>query len=114
MKLIVMTTVLTLAASTAMAEDTYLVSSEIIHKDQVLGAPTMLVPANNTASMEAGDSYKLSFIIKPNDQKSVLISTNLDVAGDSYSPALLVNIGEQASIAMDDTKLSMTVTRHTK
>ncbi len=114
MKLKAIATLLTLCASAAFADEAYFVSSEIVHENRVLGSPSMLVLANNSASLEAGDSYKLSFIVKPNNEESVLISTNLNIAGNSYNPALLVHLGQEASVSIDDMTLSMTVTRHTQ
>ncbi len=114
MKHKVITTLLALCASAAFADEAYFVSSEIIHENRILGSPSMLVLANNSASLEAGDSYKLSFVIEPNNEESVLVSTNLDIAGNSYSPALLVPLGQEASVSIDDMTLSMTVTRHTQ
>lgn len=114
MKHTILAVALTLISLSASASPVFLVTTEIKHKNETVGSPALRIAANSTASVTVSGSYDLKVNLKPNDENSVLLSTEIAVGGESHSPSMLVALDQDASITIGDTTLSFTITKHTE
>lgn len=114
-KLIVGLAVFLCISGVASAKDFYIVETNIYHQDTLVDSPKMGVEANKEASMSVGDSsgdgYHLSLLLKEMSEKVVDVSINLKLKNKEFYPELGVELGKEATVVVDETKLTITVNK---
>ena len=92
----------------------YIVKAKLYQHDKLIGSPTLMVNENESAEISLdslANNYQLNITLNEVDEKSVKVATNIRVGNQAVSPEMLVNYGEEASIIIEQEKLSLTVLR---
>ncbi len=95
-----------------LADDTFVVETKITVGDLVLGSPTISVNAGTNAKVAAQGQYELSLIAIPQDDDQVFVSTNLIIDGKTVEPSFLLILGQESSVSIGETTLTIVVQRH--
>ncbi|MBA6413390.1 hypothetical protein H2508_09735 [Parahaliea sp. F7430] len=102
---------LTLAAASVHADEAFLIDSKIFDEGNLISSPAMAVIANSEASISEGEKYMLKLTLSPVDEHTAQVNANLVVDGKQFTPSLLLEYDEEASISSGGTTLLMTVRR---
>jgi len=93
------------------AQDSYSASFKIHLKNELIGTPSVIAFANKQAGISVSNSYKLSFTIKPTKESSVFVPIKLNIEGKEYNPEVEVVLGEEASLIINELKMSILISK---
>ena len=99
------------ASGHAVAGDSFLIKSKLLQGGNVLGTPAVAVASGKTGKVSATGAYDLSFEAEPRGEDAVYLSTRIDIAGETSSPSMLLNLDEESSISIGDTTMRIIVSR---
>jgi len=97
-----------------LADDAYTIETEVIVDELTLGSLTISVYPDTEAKVVVGGQhgqYELLLIATEQENDQVLISTSLTVDGKTVKPSLLVKLGQESSVSIDETTLKILVQR---
>ncbi len=92
----------------------YIVEAKLYQQDKLISSPTLLINENEIAEIAVdtlANDYQLNITLNEIDDNSVQITTNIRIGDQAIAPAMRVNYGEEASIIIEQEKLSLTVLR---
>lgn len=92
----------------------YIVEAKLYQQDKLISSPTLMVNENEIAEIAVdtlANNYQLNITLNEIDDNSVRITTNIRMGDQAIAPAMHVNYGEEASIIIEQEKLSLTVLR---
>lgn len=99
-------------ASTPYREN-YAITAKVTQNGVVLGEPSMLVEPGTTAtvSVDGAGAYNLALNVKPTitDDDRALVDAELRTREENVSSSMVVELGEPATISIDDVDLVILV-----
>ena len=98
-------------SSSAFADQGFLANTRIVLNDLEVGAPTLLLTPGIASSASVEDSYELSLSATDAGDNQVLIDIRLHINGQTQSPKMRVNYGEEASFETDGVFFSVIVVK---
>lgn len=106
--------VLAATASSAIAADTYDVSTRLFHKGKEFGSPGMVVMSGVPGAVEVSgpNGYRLKLTATGDGHDRIKISTQLDSAHGVIAPEMVVRSGVPATVSVGDLKIAITATPH--
>jgi len=90
----------------------YLVEAKIYQQDKLVDTPTLLIQENEVTEIIAKATkkdYQLNITLNEIDKNSVKVATSIRIGDQAITPEMLVNYGEEASIVIEQEKLSLIV-----
>lgn len=93
------------------AGDNYIVSTKIYDNNNLISSPTLIVNPNKEASISVDNLYSFTLKLTTANESTVNIYTKLEVGGESISPYLLVELGEEANINIGGKEFSIIVNK---
>ncbi len=97
-------------ASTA----TYTISAHLAHEGHPFAAPVIVVREGEPTTVEVtgNGGYRLTVTVTPVTPGSVRVDTDLRTAYGATSPAMVVQIGQPASVSVGDIQMTLTAEAH--
>ncbi len=93
-------------------DDALFIESKITVGNSALGAPTFSVISGTRANVSAQGQYDLSLVATSQKNDEVFVSTNLTIDGQTLAPSFLVKLGQESSVSIGETTLTIMVRRH--
>jgi len=90
----------------------YIVEAKLYKQDKLIGTPTLMVNENERATIAVNSlihNYQLSIMLNEIDNNSVKVATNIRIGKQTVSPEIVITYGEEASIVIEQEKLSLIV-----
>jgi hypothetical protein len=103
------------AASISGAETgSYRVSAILSHNGHTFASPVVLVQEGVPAAVEVSgpEAYRFTVTVVAAGDGTVEVSTNLRSAYGTISPAMLVELGQSASVSVGEIGMSLTTVTH--
>lgn len=101
-----------LVAGSAVAEqDAYLIQCTILDGDRVLGSPAVIAESGKRVTVSVTDTYDLALMAEVQDKGRVSFSVDITIAGETHSPALLVDLNRPAEIQIGNATLRVRVSK---
>ena len=111
MKKLIPLTFLLAFSAIAQASDVYVIDAAIYKDNHLIAAPTLTVYANQQASIEVDNLYRLTMTVTPIDDTKLSLTADLKVAGERMSPCLVVESGQPANVKIGDLALHVIVNK---
>lgn len=102
---------LLITSSAVAEEDAYLIQCTILDGDRVVGSPSVVAESGKRVTVSVTDAYDLALTAREQDEGRVSLSADLTIAGETHSPALLVDLNRPAEVRTGDTTLRVTVSK---
>ncbi len=96
-------------ACAPIARRTFVVRSRLTVDGEELANPTLVVYEGEQATVVIDGALSVSLIVDHRSNRSAFVTTDIRRAGARLEPSLLVNLGEPASVTIDDTNISLIV-----
>lgn len=112
MKTSLLSFLLCLISIPAIAGDAYSIDLKITADGKEIASPSMAVQSGKEAIVITQD-YELSLIATSHEEDEVSLSASLTMDGNTITPSLIVEIGQESSVSIDGSKLTFLVERYT-
>jgi hypothetical protein len=88
----------------------YRISAHLSHKGHQFAAPVIVVREGVPAAVEVAgdDGYRLTVTVTPATSGTVKVATDLHTAYGAISPAMVVQLGQPASLTIGEIQMSLT------
>jgi hypothetical protein len=88
----------------------YRISAHLSHTGSEFASPVIVVREGVPAAVEVTgkDGYRFTVTVTPADSGSVKVTTDLRTAYGVISPAMVVQLGQPASLSVSDIQMSLT------
>ncbi|MCP8899498.1 hypothetical protein [Gilvimarinus xylanilyticus] len=101
---------LAFVASSACAEEAFMISSKVYDEGNLIGSPEMAVAPETEASVSQ-DHYTLNLALSDINDNTAKVSAKVIIDGEAFSPSFLVEFGKEATVTSEGASLSVTVQR---
>ncbi len=101
---------LVLLSFSASADEIYKIQSEVVSNNKNLGDSTIITYANEKTKIE-GDNFKLSTLLKENEDSSITLNTKLNIGSKEFSPTIVLALNEWASVSANNIELRVKVSK---
>jgi hypothetical protein len=100
-------------ASSVPRQESYAINAKVSSNGVVLGEPALLVEQGTTATVavDGAGGYELEVNVRPatTDSDQALVGVELTTGGEEISSTLVVELGEPATVSVDDVDLVLLV-----
>ena len=102
---------LLVSGSVVADEDAYLIQCTILDGDRVVGSPAIVAESGQQVTVSVTNTYDLALTAQEEADGQVAFSADITIAGETHSPALLVELDRLTEIRIGDTTLRINVSR---
>ena len=89
--------------------DVFIVASKVTVDSKLIGSPVVLLKAGEETKMVIEDIFELSLLVTQAEGGTVLVAADLTIDGETVSPNIMVEPGQEFGMGIGETVISMTV-----